>query len=125
MSWLFGKKDTVDRREPWQIAIDKEEERKKEEEKNKKLSDEKKAQEEYQRKVQELGKNFKCHCCGKPSRVPLTESHYIPIYGWETETHWDRPGDLERCEHCGQLTCISCLYKGICKTCALEMLSKH
>jgi len=125
MSPLNERKET---REPWQIAIDKDIERKeklrKEKEEAKRISDEKKAQEEHQRKVQELGEKFKCHCCGKSSRVPLNVN-YSDDYGGGTFTRWDEPGDLERCLHCGQFTCKSCLYKGICKTCALKMVSKH
>lgn len=117
-----------DAREPWQIAIDEEidkkEKRRKEKEEAKRISDEKIAQEELQRKVQELGKKFKCHCCGKPSTVALTVN-YSDDYGGGTYTRWDEPGDLERCWHCGQFICKSCLYKGICKKCALKMVSKH
>ena len=120
--------DNEDTREPWQIAIDEEidkkEKRKKEEEEAKRISDEQKRLQEYQRKVQELGKKFKCHCCGTPSRVPKTKI-FNDDYSSEKVTFWSSPGDLERCLHCGQFICKSCLYKGICKTCALKMVSKH
>ncbi len=125
MSWLFGKKATEERREPWQIAIDEEEKRRKKEEEAKKLLDERQRQEEYQRNVQKLGEKFKCHCCGRPSTRPGRESLEKDKDNTCMVDDWSNPGDLHPCEHCGQLTCTSCLYKGICKTCALDMTAKH
>ena len=125
MNWLFGKKATEGGKEPWQVAIDEEEKRKKEAEKAEWLLGQKKLQEEYQRNVQKLGEKFKCHCCGKPATRPGRETYEEDKESTCMVDDWRRPGDLYPCLHCGQFTCKSCLYKGICKTCALEMLSKH
>ncbi|HPD74191.1 MAG TPA: hypothetical protein PLX95_02795 [bacterium] len=134
MSWLFGKKDTEDRKEPWQIAIDKEpwqiaidkeEERKMEEKRAKKFLDEQECQEAYQRNIQKLGERFKCHCCGKPSKIPGKTQEQVCYDTTCTVDDWSKPDDLYHCDQCGLLTCESCLYKGICKTCALKIVSKH
>ena len=119
MSWLFGKKATEERREPWQIAIDEDKKRKEEEEQAHRLLDEQKRQEEYQKNVQKLGEIFKCHCCSKPSTIPGKKDLS------QTSDDWNTPGDLYVCEHCGLWTCMSCFYRGICKDCGLKMVSKH
>jgi hypothetical protein len=114
-----------DKREAWQIAIDEERERIKMGLQDKALRQKLDDLELYQQRIGELGKKFKCHCCGNPSKRPGEKTCEIcyDTVGWEDD--WSKPGDLQRCEHCGQWTCESCLYKGICKTCALKIIAKY
>lgn len=111
-----------DTQEGWQIAIDVERERIEMELEDKALCQQLDDFDLYQQRIRELGKQFKCHCCGKPSKKP-GEKKCENTLGWEED--WSKPRDLQRCEYCGQWTCGSCLYKGICKTCALKLIAKY
>jgi hypothetical protein len=79
---------------------------------------------ELQKKIQILGQTFACHCCHKKSQTPknvnegyMTGMHDNTYWRDNYVTHWNQPGDLEKCKTCQQWTCADCMKDGICKNC--------
>src|SRR5438552_494090 len=79
---------------------------------------------EYERRLAELARRFKCHICGTPASTPLHD-HYDDGqsdggHHWVWTTDWSTPGDLKRCTNCNKWTCDE-HYHGICQKCASKI----
>jgi hypothetical protein len=134
-NWL--KKFTEDVTVPdWQKKIDDKERQEKLEEKRrqaerdlesgrrvkeKRLADE----QAEQAKLDELGRRFKCHICGRPSTkpfyVPGSSGNNFDDQGSAGYTNWDWPCDLVMCGTCHEWTCLEHIHKGICQKCAEKL----
>jgi len=125
----------------WKNKIDELEEHKRKENEQSKKEEElarKKGSEELDErnkrerleKLAELGKNFRCHVCGKISQKPRQkyESSYVNLGYGASEfgegsyfDDWTKPDDLFQCSICHEWTCEEHLHKGVCQECAEKL----
>lgn len=112
----------------WKKKIDDEEKVRITEQRKREAAEAKAAQkketDEWNSKVEEHGKKFKCGVCDKPSQKPGSPKGTIGTEegapSWSSAI-WSYPGDLWRCGKCKKWTCVKHIHKGVCKECAEKM----
>jgi hypothetical protein len=102
-----------------------EQQRKKQEEWQKRVREQERKQEEEEKKrLENLGRKFKCHCCGRPAREPAQKTYisesrnFEEVYRHEYSIDdWSRPGDLWQCLRCNHWFCKEHYHAGYCLNC--------